>query len=114
MTLKSRLFVAVLIDVGVLGQIAMPADAGPCTKMIAQFEVAVRQSTDIRGTGPLAAQSIDAQLGRQPTPSSVEQADVKAQRTFDAALKRAKMLDAKGKSRCAQALHDAETLYDLK
>ena len=114
MTSKNRRFAAALIIGGTLGQIAMPAAAGPCAKMIAQFELAVRQSADNPGASPTAAQSIGAQLGHQPTPGSVEQANVKAQRTFEAALTRAKILDAKGKRGCAQALAEAEELFDLQ
>jgi hypothetical protein len=112
MTSKNRLFAAALVIGGALSQTAMPADAGPCGKMIAQFEMAVRQSADNPGAGPMAAQSIGAQLGHQPTPSSVEQANVKARRTFDAALTRAKILDAKGKRGCATALAEAEELFN--
>jgi hypothetical protein len=111
MILKNRHFAAALVIGGALSQIAMPAAAGPCAKMIAQFERTVRQSADIPGAGPTAAQSIGAQLGHQPTPSSVEQANVKAQRTFEAALRRAKILDAKGKRGCAPALAEAEKLF---
>jgi hypothetical protein len=112
MTSKKLLFAAALVIGGTLGQIAMPAAAGPCTKMIVQFERTARQSADIPGGGPTAAQSIGAQLGHQPTPSSVERANMKAQRRFDAALTRAKILDAKGKRGCAPALAEAEELFN--
>jgi hypothetical protein len=112
MTSKNRLFAAALVIGGTLDQIIMPADAGPCTKMIARFEMAVQRSADNPAAGPTAAQSIGAQLGHQPTPSSVKQANVKAKRTFAAALTRAKTLNSKGKRRCAQALGAAEELFN--
>jgi len=112
--LMKRLFSTALVLGGTLAGTDMPTIAGPCTKMIARFEMTVRQSADIPGSGPMAAQSIGAQLGHQPTPSSVAQADAKADGAFDAALMRARTLDAKGKRKCVQALHEAMTLYNLK
>jgi hypothetical protein len=41
------------------------------------------------------------------------QADVKAQTTFDAALTRAKTLDAERERKCVQALAHAKRLFDL-
>jgi hypothetical protein len=62
------------------------AHAGPCSSEIAQFEQAVRQSAGNPGAGPMAPQSIGAQLDRQPTPGSIKQAEERAQATFAAAL----------------------------
>src|SRR5262249_48971807 len=50
---------------------AVSAHAGPCTTAIAQFERAVRQSANNPDAGPMAPQSIGAQLNRQPTPGSM-------------------------------------------
>jgi hypothetical protein len=85
-----------------LSLLALRAHAGPCTKKIAQFEKTVRQSAENPSAGPMAPQSIGAQLGRQPTPGSVKRADAKAQKSFDAALTRAKTLDEKGKHKWVQ------------
>jgi hypothetical protein len=62
------------------------AHAGPCSSEIAQFEQAVRQSAGNPGAGPMAPQSIGAQLDRQPTPGSIKQAEERAQATFASAL----------------------------
>ena len=97
-----------------LGPLAVPAHAGPCTERIAQFETAVRESATNPSSGPTASQSIGAQLGHQPTPSSVKRADLKAQTTFEAALARAKTLDAEGKRKCVQALARAKRLFSLQ
>jgi hypothetical protein len=83
-----------------LGPLALSAHAGACSKEIVQFEETVRQSGENPGAGPMAPRS---KLGHQPTPGSVKRADVKAQNEFDAALTRAKMLDAKGMRKCLQA-----------
>jgi hypothetical protein len=112
--MMNRRIAAVLMIGAAMGLIAVPAHAGPCTERIAQFEKAVRQSAENPSAGPTAPQSIGAQLGRQPTPSSVKQAEVKAQTTFDAALARAKTLDAEGKRKCAQALAHAKRLFSLR
>jgi hypothetical protein len=97
-----------------LGLFALPAHAGPCTKKIAQFERTVRQSAENPTAGPMAPQSIGAQLGHQPTPSSVKRADIKAQKSFDAALTHAKTLDEKGKRKCVRALAYAKRLFNLQ
>ena len=92
-----------------------PAHAGPCTTRIAQFEQAVRQSASNPNAGPFARQSIGAQLDRQPTPGSVEHAEARAQTTFEAALARAKRLDARGnRAGCTRALADAERRFNLQ
>jgi hypothetical protein len=89
------------------------AHAGPCTNDIAQFEAAVRRSAGNPDAGPFARQTIGAQLGRQPTPGSVKQAEARAQATFEGALARAKRLDARGNRGCARALAAAKRMYDL-
>ena len=90
------------------------AHAGPCTSAIAQFERALRQSGNDPGAGPTARQSVGAQLGHQPTPSSVKRAEARAQTNFAGALARAKRLDARGnRSGCKRALAEARRLYEL-
>ena len=90
------------------------AHAGPCTSAIAQFEQALRQSGNNPNAGPTAQQSIGAQLGHQPTPSSVRRAEERAQSTFASALARAKRLDARGnRSGCRRALAEARRRYEL-
>jgi hypothetical protein len=108
-----RIAAAFMIGVA-LGPLALPAHAGPCAKKIAQFEKTVRQSAENPSAGPMAPQSIGAQLGHQPTPGSVKRADVKAQKSFDAALTRAKALDEKGKRKCVRALAYAKRLFSLQ
>src|SRR6516164_10669695 len=53
--------------VTVLGLGLTAAHAGPCSEKIAQFEQAVRQSAGNPNAGPMARQTIGAQLNRQPT-----------------------------------------------
>jgi len=91
-----------------------PAYAGPCTTAIAQFEQAVRQSAGNPDAGPMARQSIGAQLDRQPTPGSVKRAEEHAQATFAATLARAKRLDARGdRAGCKRALAAAKRMYNF-
>src|SRR5262245_3455443 len=91
------------------------AHAGPCSNAIAQFEQAVRQSANNPDAGPTARQSIGAQLDRQPTPGSVARAEARAQKTFEAALARAKRLDARGnRVGCTRALNEAKRMYSLQ
>jgi hypothetical protein len=93
----------------------LPAHAGPCSIEIAQFERAVRQSAGNPSAGPTAPQSIGAQIGRQPTPGSIKQAEARAQTAFEAALARSKRFDAQGnRAGCTKALADAKRMYDLR
>src|SRR5262245_54747319 len=86
--------------------------AGPCTNAIERFEQAMRQSANNPLAGPTAAQSVRAQTSRQPTPDSVKRAEEGAKATFEAALERAKTLDAQGdQAGCSQALADAARMY---
>jgi hypothetical protein len=102
-------FAAAALSLGIAS-----AHAGPCTSAIAQFEQALRQSGNIPDAGPTARQSIGAQLGHQPTPSSVKRADERAQTKFATSLARAKRLDARGnRSGCRRALAEAKRLYQL-
>jgi hypothetical protein len=79
---SATLLVAVALGLGVA-----PAHAGPCSSKIAQFEQAVRQTAGNPNAGPMAPQSIGAQLDRQPTPASVRRAEQQAQAAFAAALR---------------------------
>jgi hypothetical protein len=89
--------------------------AGPCSDEIAQFEQAVRESKNNPNAGPVALQSIGAQLGRQPTPNTVKRAEQRAQATFDAALARSKRLNTRGdRAGCTKALADAKQMYNLQ
>jgi hypothetical protein len=105
---------ATLLAAAALGLSVAAAHAGPCSKKIAQFEQAVRQSAGNPNAGPMAPQSIGAQLDRQPTPASVRRAEQKAQATFAATLARAKRRDAQGhRAGCTRALAAAERMYNL-
>jgi hypothetical protein len=88
------------------------AQAGPCTADISQFEATVHQSAGDPLAGLTARQSVNAQLGHQPTPQSVHQADQRLKSRFSAAMTRAKRYDAQGNhSGCARALDAAKKIY---
>jgi hypothetical protein len=98
-----------------LGVSVTAAYAGPCSSKIAQFEQAVRQSARNPDAGPMAPQSVGAQLDRQPTPASIKRAEAQAQAAFAATLARVKRLDAYGnRSGCARALAAAKRMYNLQ
>ena len=110
----NRRFAEVLVVGTALVLSVASAHAGPCTTQIAQFEQAVRQSANNPGAGPMAPQSIGAQIDRQPTPGSVKRAEQRAQAAFNAALARAKRLDARGdRAGCMRALTTAKGMYNL-
>jgi hypothetical protein len=109
-----RIAMRALTAVAVLGLSLTAAQAGPCSKKIAQFEQAVRQSAGDPNAGPMAPQSIGAQLNHQPTPGSVKRAQERAKATFAATLARAKRLDARGnRAGCTRALAAAKRMYNL-
>src|SRR5262245_50985695 len=112
--MMNRRLTAALIVAGAL-LLTTSADAGPCSNAIAKFQREVRQSAGNPDAGPLAQQSIGAQLGHQPTPGSVERAEARAQTSFEAALARAKRLDARGyRAGCMRALAAARRMYYLQ
>ena len=90
------------------------AKAGPCSEDIAQFEAAIRQSAGNPNAGLTAPQSVGAQLGWQPTPASLKQAQKRLQSKFATTMARAKRLDAKGdRTGCSGALTAAKRMYIL-
>jgi hypothetical protein len=98
---------------------AAPCHAGPCTAQIAQVEQQIAQSranAALQGAGtPTAAQTLGAQLHRQPTPESVQSAQNKAGADAAAALDRARKADAAGDAAaCAKALNDAKQIYGIE
>jgi hypothetical protein len=113
--LMNRRVTTVIIAATALCLGVASAHAGPCSSEIAKFEQAVRQSAGNPGAGPMAPQSIGAQLDRQPTPGSVQRAEERAQAAFAATLARAKRLDARGnRAGCTRALAAAKRMYNLQ
>jgi hypothetical protein len=105
--------VAVAVFAAVIAGLSS-AQAGPCGPSIAQFELAVRQSAGNPNAGPVAPQSLGAQLDREPTPASIRRAQARAWSAFRAALARAKRLDERGdRAGCTAALARAEDMYNL-
>jgi hypothetical protein len=109
---RQAISIIMVAATSVLG--AAPALAGPCTSEIAWFEQAVRKSAGTPNAGPMAPQTVAAQLGQQPTPASIRRAQQQAQATFRATLARAKRLDARGDAAgCNQALTAAKRMYNF-
>jgi hypothetical protein len=96
--------------------LAIPAaHAGPCTTQISNLEQQIRLSAANPTVGPTAAQTVGAQLHHQPTPSTVEHAETRANADADAALDRARKADAAGDaSGCHSALLEARRLYGIE
>jgi hypothetical protein len=87
---------------------AASATAGECAKDVAEFQQQLERQRDDVGTAP---QSVGAQLGHQPTPESVAQAEAKAKTEIAIVLEQAKQFDAEGKQReCMDALAKARLL----
>lgn len=95
------------------------AQAGPCTAQISQFEQQLKRAQAAASPGGAgeasAPQSVGAQLHHQPTPGSVERAEVEANTDAVAALDRAHKADAAGDAaECAKALNEAKDLYGMQ
>jgi hypothetical protein len=105
---------AIFVIAATIALSIVSADAGPCGADIAQFENTIRNSAMKPHAGPMGPQTIGAQLGHEPTPGSLKQAEEQAQARFEATLARAKALDAQGKgAECAQALGDAKLMFHI-
>jgi hypothetical protein len=104
----------VLAVLAALFLLVSAAGAGPCTAQIAELDQQIAVATAGPATGPTAPQSVGAQLHHQPTPGSVEHAEIRANADADAALDRARKADAEGNAdACAQALREARHLYGI-
>jgi hypothetical protein len=91
------------------------AYAGPCTAQINNLEQQIKLSASNPVVGPSGTQTVGAQLHHQPTPTTVEHAETKANADADAALDRARKADAAGDaSGCQSALVEARRLYGLE
>jgi hypothetical protein len=90
------------------------AAAGPCTAQIEQIDKALSQGGRSK-IGPTGQQTTAAQRHVQPTPQSVEQAQQSAQERLNAALARARSLDAAGDgAECAKAVEQIRTMIGLQ
>jgi hypothetical protein len=88
---KVTLSAAIALSTAFTACAAHAAHSGTCTAQIAQLE------QQIRGSGPTAPQSIEAQLHHQPTPRTVQNAESKAIADAEAALQRARQANARCK-----------------
>ena len=89
------------------------AQAGPCSNEIARIESALRRpGSDV---GPTDRQTLGAQLHRQPTPGSVERAEDRAASVLDAAIARARALDAAdNRTECMKAVEEIKQLTGMQ
>jgi hypothetical protein len=95
-----------------LGLISATAWAGPCTSDIGQFEAMVRSSPENSLAGLDTRQSIGAQLGRQPTPSSVDKSEARLKTKFATTMARTKRYDAQGnRLGCRRELARAKRMF---
>lgn len=88
------------------------AHAGPCGHEIAKIEEIMRDPGP--NIGPTNPQSLDAQLHRQPTPSSVARAEKRADSRYLDAMARARALDASGDPRCMIVVREIKDLIGMK
>ena len=90
------------------------AHAGPCTAEIAQIQQQMNADNTSVSEGPSAPQTIGAQLGRQPTPATVQSAEREASAFAQAALDNVRKADDSGNAAvCSEALAKFKDLYGL-
>jgi hypothetical protein len=91
------------------------AYAGPCTAQIAQVEQRIVAAGANSELGATSAQTVGAQLGRQPTPQTVQDAEMSANTLAQATLERAKKADtADNAAACTEALTALKDSYGLQ
>jgi hypothetical protein len=91
------------------------AYAGPCTAQIAQVEQQIVAAGANSELGATTAQTVGAQLGRQPTPQTVQDAEMRANTLAQATLERAKEADtANNAAACTEALSALKDSYGLQ
>ena len=90
---------------------ATAASAGPCTTEIADVEKAVNAPNS--PYVPMARQTVAAQDGRQPTPSSVASAEQRADAHYNEVLGKAKALDAANNSDCKEVVRELKLLVGM-
>jgi hypothetical protein len=94
---------------------AFSAYAGPCTTQITGVQQEISAAGANSEIGPSSPQSVGAQLGRQPTPRTVRDAEMTANTLAQAALERVKKADATNNAAaCTQALSALKELYGLQ
>ena len=87
------------------------AQAGPCSADIAKIEKALNAPNS--PFGPTGRQTVGAQLGRQPTPSSMARAEKKADTNYQTALTRAQALDNQNNPACKKAVKKLKALVGM-
>jgi hypothetical protein len=98
------IIVSIILGLGVAS-----AAASPCTEEIAQLEQALQQTGNNLAGAPTGQQSVGAQLGYQPTPDSVREAEQASKQGIVAILNRAKAFDAEGKTKeCMELVSNAK------
>jgi hypothetical protein len=109
--MKHRIVAGFAIALFALSQgFGVAAQAGECSSQIAELQHALEKQPDLVGTAP---QTIGAQLGKQPTPSSVAQAEAHSKGDVARMLEQAKALDGQGKEgECMAAVAKARLILN--
>lgn len=79
---------------------AMSVQPATCSVRLEKFERQIAHSKSSSLEGPTAAQTVGAQLHRQPTSAAVKSAENKAEVDFQIALARARAANARGDENC--------------
>jgi hypothetical protein len=94
---------------------ACPSYAGPCSAQLVQLKKLISANDQDGFEGPTAPQTVGAQLGRQPTPSTVDSAEHEASALVQDALNRIRRAnDAGDAAACRKAVAKFKDLYGLE
>ena len=103
-----------LVFIAVTGT-AFSAHAGPCSAQIARVEQQISAASANSEIGPTSAQTVGAQLGHQPTPQTIRDAEMRADALTQAGLERVKKADTAGNAAaCTQALIALKEWYGVE
>jgi hypothetical protein len=113
-TVRFHNILPALAFVAVIGG-AFSTHAGPCTAQIAQVEQQISAASANSDIGPSSAQTVGAQLGRQPTPQTVQDAEMKANTLAQTMLEHVKKADAADDGAgCTEALSALKEQFGLE
>jgi hypothetical protein len=101
----------VLMTSALLGLGVGCARAGPCSADIAKIEKVINEPNS--PFGPTGRQTVGAQMGRQPTPSSMARAEKKADTNYQAVLTQAQTLDNQNNPACKKAVKKLKALVGM-
>jgi hypothetical protein len=113
---RLTMLAALIVSVLMVSHVdAASARATACSAGLAKIERQIAHLKSDSLEGPTTAQSVAAQLHRQPTPAAVKSAERKAEDNFQMVLAQAREANSRGDAAaCARALNRAKEFYGFQ